>query len=176
MDTNMTDSMFVAFTSVDGGIAVKTTAALSVIGKLATERLWPASSADGASHGGMCHLEGLILLPALRGPPLALPTLQHQSQHPSTPPPQEIGEHGDGTLGKHPCDEPADMNTGDTSGAGTTLLITITPARQEVEFLYLLRVANALNFSATCNLPCTRKAVAQLVSLPRTNTSTEVRL
>ena len=129
VDTNMTDSMSAAFTSADGSIAVKTTAALAVICKLATERLWPATSADGASHGGMCHLEGLILLPTLRGPPPALPTPQHQSQHPSTPPPQEIGEHGDDTLGKYTCDEPADMNTGVTSGAGATLLITITPAR-----------------------------------------------
>ena len=79
----------------------------------------------------MRHLEGLILLPARLGPPPASPTPQLKSQHPSTPSsPQEIEEHGDSTFGKRPRDEPTDTNTGDTSGAGATLLTTITPARQ----------------------------------------------
>ena len=64
MDSNSTGSMFAAFTSADGSTAVKTAAALAVICKLATERLWPATSADGVPHGGMRHLDGLLLLPA----------------------------------------------------------------------------------------------------------------
>ena len=131
VDSNMTGSMFANFTSADCSTAVKTSAALAVICKLATERLWPAMSANRATHGGMRHLNGLILLPARQGPPPASPTSQHQSQHPSAPSsPQEIEEHGDSTLGKRPRDEPTDTNTGDTSGAGATLLTTITPKRQ----------------------------------------------
>ena len=57
MDSNMTGSMFAAFTSADGSTAVKTATALAAIFKLATERLWPATSADGAPHGGMRHLD-----------------------------------------------------------------------------------------------------------------------
>ena len=129
-DMNMTCSMFAAFTSADSNTAVKTAVGLAVICKLVTERLWPVTSADGAPYGGMHHLERLILLPAPQGPPSATSTPRHQSQQPSTPPPQEIGEHGDGTLGRHPRDEPTDTNTDDTSGAGATLLTMITPARQ----------------------------------------------
>ena len=77
VDTNMAGSVFAAFTSADGSTVVETAAVLAVICKLATERLWPATSADGAPHGGMHHLEGLILLPAPQGPPPAPPTLQH---------------------------------------------------------------------------------------------------
>ena len=47
VDTNMTGSMFSAFTNADGSTAVKTVAALAVICKLVTERLWPAMSTDG---------------------------------------------------------------------------------------------------------------------------------
>ena len=97
---------------------------------LPVENLWPMTSADGASHGGMRYLEDLILLPSPKEAPPASPTPPHQSQQPSTPPPQEIRQHGDGTLGKHPRNEPTDTNTGDTSEAGGTLLTTITPARQ----------------------------------------------
>ena len=43
MDSNLTDSMFAVLTSADGSTAVKTAAALEVICKLATERLWPAT-------------------------------------------------------------------------------------------------------------------------------------
>ena len=128
--TNMTGSMFAAFTNADSSTAAKTAAALAVICKLATKCRWPATSADGAPHREMGHLEGLILLSNRQGPPPASPTPQHQSQHPSTPLPQEIREHGGKTLGKHPRDKPTDTNTGDTSGAGATLLTTITPARQ----------------------------------------------
>ena len=51
MDSNLTGSMFAAFTNADGSIAVKTAAALAVICKLATEHLWPATSTDGVPHG-----------------------------------------------------------------------------------------------------------------------------
>ena len=78
MDSSMTGSMFAAFTSADGSTAVKTAAALAVICKLATERLWPTMSADGAPHGGMGHLDGLILLPAGQGPYPASPGPQQQ--------------------------------------------------------------------------------------------------
>ncbi|CAM9630296.1 unnamed protein product [Ascophyllum nodosum] len=100
MDSNMTGSMFAAFTSADGSTAVKTAAALAVICKLATERLWPATSAEGAPHGGMRQLDGLILLPAHQGPRPASPGPQQQSQHPPTLPPAQETE--DSTLGKRP--------------------------------------------------------------------------
>ena len=77
VDTNMTGSMFAAFTSVGGSTAVKPAAVLGAIGKLAMERLWPAMSADGAPHGGMRHLEGLILLVSPQGLPPASPTPQY---------------------------------------------------------------------------------------------------
>ena len=128
MDSNLTGSMFAGYTSVDGSPAVKTAAALAVICKLATERLRPAKLADGAPHGGMRHLDGLLLLPARQGPHPASPDPQQQSQHPPTPPPPQETENS--TLGKRPCDEPTDTNDSDTSGAGATLLTTITPARQ----------------------------------------------
>ena len=128
VDSNMTGSIFAAFTSADSSTAVKTATALAAIFKLATERLWPATSAHGVPHDGMRNLDGLILLPARQGPRPASPTPQHQPQHPSTPSsPQDIE---DSTLGKRPRDEPTDTNTGDTSGAGATLLTTIPPARQ----------------------------------------------
>ena len=92
VDMKMTGSMFAAFTSAEGSTAAKPAAALAVICKLATEHLWPATSADEAPHGGIRHLEGLILLPAPQRPPPASSTPQHQSQQPSTPPPQEIGD------------------------------------------------------------------------------------
>ena len=124
----MTGSMFAAFTSPDGSPAVNTATALAVICKLATERLWPATSADGAHHGGKRHLGGLIILPACQGPPPASPAPQQQSQYPfTTSPPQETE---DSTLGKRPRDEPTDSNAGVTSGAGATLLTTITPTHQ----------------------------------------------
>ena len=130
VDMNMAGSMFAGFTSTDDSTVVQTAGGLAVICKLATKRLWPATSADGAPHGGMRHLEGLIFLVSRQGAPPASPTLQHQSQQLSTPPPQEMREHGDRTLGKHPCNEPTDTNTGDTSGDGAALLTTTTPARQ----------------------------------------------
>ena len=46
VDTNMMGSMFAAFTSADVSTAVKTATTLAVICKLATDRLWPATSAD----------------------------------------------------------------------------------------------------------------------------------
>ena len=67
VDMNMTCSMFASFTNANGSTAVKTAAALAVICKRATEPLWPATLAGGAPHGGMRHLEGLILLPAYHG-------------------------------------------------------------------------------------------------------------
>ena len=141
MDSSMTGSMFAAFTNADGITAVKTAAALAVICKLATERLWPATSADGDSHGGMRHLDGLILLLTRQEPPPVLTGPQQQSQHPSTPPPPQ--EIEDSTLGKRPRDEPTATNDGDTSGAGATLLTTITPARQlRLSFYVLLHVAS----------------------------------
>ena len=121
--------MFAAFTSADGSTAVKTAAALVVICKLATERLWPATSTDGVPHGGMRQLDGLLLLPIRQGIHLASPSPQQQRfQQPPTPAaPQETE---DAMLGKHPRDDPSDRNGSDTSGAGATLLTTITPARQ----------------------------------------------
>ena len=120
MDSNMIGSMFDAFTSADGSTAVKTAVALAVICKLATERLWPATSADGAPHGGMRHLDGLILLPARQGPPPASPGPQQQSHHPFTPPPPQEIEGS--TLGKRPRDEPTDTNAGDTAEMGQPCL------------------------------------------------------
>ena len=128
MDSNLTGSMFAAFTSADGSSAVKRVAALVVTCKLATERLWPATSTDGVPHGGMRHLDGLLLLPARQGPHPASPGPQQQSHHPPTPPPPQETE--DSMLGKRPRDEPSDTNDSDTSGAGATLLTTITPACQ----------------------------------------------
>ena len=126
--SNLTGSMFAAITSADGSTAVKTAAALAVICKLATERLWPATSADGVPHGRMRHLKGFLLLPARQGLHPALPGPQQRSQHPPTPPPPQ--EIEDSMLGKRPRDEPTDTNDSDTSRAGATLLTTITPARQ----------------------------------------------
>ena len=137
MDSNLTCSMFAAFTSEDGSTAVKTAAALAVICKLATERLWPATSADGVPHGGMRHLDGLLLLPALQGIHPASPGPQQQSQHPPTPPPPQR----DSMLGKRLRDEPTDTNDSDTSGAGATLLTTITPTRQVRLISIFLHVA-----------------------------------
>ena len=139
MDSNLTCSMFAAFTSADGSTAVKTAAALAVICKLATERLWPATSADGVPHGGMRHLDGLLLLPALQGIHPASPGPQQQSQHPPTPPPPQ--ETRDSMLGKRLRDEPTDTNDSDTSGAGATLLTTITPTRQVRLISIFLHVA-----------------------------------
>ena len=101
MDANLTGSMFVAFTSADGSTAVKTAAALAVICKLATERLWPVTSTDGVPHGGMRHLDGFLLLPTHQGLHPASPSpQQQQAQQPPTPPsPQETE---DSLLGKHP--------------------------------------------------------------------------
>ena len=123
--------MFVAFTSADGSMSVKTAAALAVICKLATE-----SPTVECAIGGMRHLDGFLLLPTRQGLHLASPSpQQQQSQQPTTPPsPQETE---DSMLGKHPRDEPSDTNDSDTSGAGATLLITITPARQ-VRFIFIL--------------------------------------
>ena len=50
-DANLTGSMFATFTSADGSTAVKTAAALAVICKLATERLWSSTSTDGVAYG-----------------------------------------------------------------------------------------------------------------------------
>ena len=129
MDANLTGSMFVAFTSADGSTAVKTAVALAVICKLATERLWPVTSTVGVPHGGMRHLDGFLLLPTHQGlHPVSPSPQQQQAQQPPTPPsPQETE---DSMLGKHPRDKPSDTNDSDTSGAGATLLTTITPARQ----------------------------------------------
>ena len=140
MESNLAGSMFAAFTSADGSTAVKTAAALAVICKLATERLWPATSADGVPHGGMRHLDGLLLLPAHQGLHPASPGPQQQSQDLPTPPPPQETE--DSMLGKRPHDESTDTNDSDTSGAGVTLLTTITPARQvRLIFYIFLRVA-----------------------------------
>ena len=51
VDTIMTGSMLAVLTSADGSTAVKIAAALVVICKLVTERLWPMTSADGAPYG-----------------------------------------------------------------------------------------------------------------------------
>ena len=177
MDSNLAGSMFAAFTSADGSAAVKTAAALAVICKLATERLWPAPSADGAPHGGMRHLDVLLLLPARQGPHPASPGPQEQSQHPPTPPPPQETE--DSTLGKRPRDEPTDTTDSDTSGAGATLHTTITPARQVRLSLYnFLHVAahKKLKFEGGLQIWRTRKAVAQLDPGPRTNIPRKVRL
>ena len=139
MDSNLTGSMFAALTSADGSTVVKTAASLAVICKLATERLWPATSADGVPRGGMRHLDGLLLLPARQGLHPASPGPQQQSQHPPTPPPPQDTE--DSMLGKRPRDEPTDTNDSDTSGAGATLLTTITPARQVRLISIFLHVA-----------------------------------
>ena len=137
---NFTGSMFAAFKSADGSTAVKTAAALAVICKLATERLWPATSTDGVPHGGMRHLDGFLLLPTRQGIHPASPSpQQQQSQQPPTPPsPQKTD---DSMLGKHPRDESSDTNDSDTSGAGATLLTTITPARQVRLISIFLHVA-----------------------------------
>ena len=139
MDSNLTGSMFAAFTSADGSSAVKRAAALVVICKLATERLWPVTSTDGVPHGGMRHLDGLRLLPARQGPHPAPPGPQQQSQHPPTPPPPQETE--DSMLGKRLRDEPSDTNGSDTNGAGATLLTTITPTRQVRLISIFLHVA-----------------------------------
>ena len=138
MDSNLTGSMFAAFTSADCSTAVKTAAALAVICKVATARLWSATSADGAPHGGMRHVDGLLLLSARQGPHPASPGPQQQSQHPPIPPPPQETE--DSMLGKRPRDESTNTNDSDTSGAGATLLTTI--ARQvRVIFYIFLHVA-----------------------------------
>ena len=144
MDSNLTGSMFAAFTRADGSTVVKTAAALTVICKLVTERLWTAMSADGAPHGGMRHLDGFILLPARQGPHPASLDLQQQSQHPPTsPPPQETE---DSTLGKRSRNEPTDTNDGDKSGAGAALLTTTTPAREiRLNFYIFLHMVNTRN-------------------------------
>ena len=139
MDSNLTGSMFAAFTRVDGSTPVKTAAALAVICKLATERLWPATSTDGVPHGGMRHFNGFLLLPARQGLQPAPPGPQQQSQHPPTPPPPQETE--DTMLGKRPRDEPSDTNNSDTSGVGATLLTTIMPARQVRLISIFLHVA-----------------------------------
>ena len=140
MNSNLTDSLFAALTSADGSSAVKRAAALVVICKLATERLWPATSTDGVPHGGMRHLDGLLLLPARQGLHPTSPGLQQQSQYPPIPPPPPQ-ETEDSMLGKRPRDEPSDTNDSDTSGAGAALLITITPARQVRLISIFLHVA-----------------------------------
>ena len=132
-DANLTGSMFAAFASADGSTAVKTAAAVAVICKLATERLWPATS-DGVPHGGMRKLDGFLLLPIRQRHPAPPSPQQQKSQQPPTPPaPQETE---DSMLGKHPRDDLSDTNDSDTSGAGATLLTTITPARQ-VRLIYI---------------------------------------
>ena len=129
MNSSLTGSMFAAFTSsADGSTAVKTAAALAVMGKLATEHLWPATSADGVPHGRMRHLDGLLLLSDRQGLHPASPGPRQQSQHPPTPPPPQ--EIEDSMLGNRERDKPTDTNDSETSGAGTTLFTTITPARQ----------------------------------------------
>ena len=135
-DSNLTGSMFAAFASADGSTAVKTAAALAVICKLATERLWPATSTDGVPHDGMRKLDGFLLLPIRQRIHPASPSPQQQkSQQPPTPPaPQETE---DSMLVKHPRDDLSDTND---SGAGATLLTTITPARQ-VRLIYIFHVA-----------------------------------
>ena len=83
-DANLTGSMFAAFASADGSTAVKTAAAVAVICKLATERLWPATS-DGVPHGGMRKLDGFLLLPIRKRHP-AHPALSSRrlNSHPHT--------------------------------------------------------------------------------------------
>ena len=140
MDANLTGSMFAAFTSADGSTAVKTAAALAVICKLATERLWPVTSTDGVPHGGMRHLYGFLLLPTRQGLHPASPSPQQQlSQHSSTPPSPRETE--DSMLGKYPRDEPSDTNDSYTSRAGATMLTTITSARQVKWISIFLHVA-----------------------------------
>ena len=103
-DPNLTGSMFAAFASADGSTAVKTAAALAVICKLATERLWPATSTDGVPHGGMRKLDGFLLLPIRQRIHPASPSPQQQkSQQPPTPPAPQKTE--DSMLGKHPRDD-----------------------------------------------------------------------
>ena len=142
-DANLTGSMFAAFASADRSTAVKMAAALAVICKLATERLWPATSTDGVPHGGMRKLDGLLLLPIRQRIHPASPSPQQQkSQQPPTPPaPQETE---DSMLGKHPRDDLSDTNDSDTSGAGTTLLTIITPARQ-VRLIYIFSRSRTRN-------------------------------
>ena len=132
-DANLTGSMFAAFASADGSTAVKTAAAVAVICKLATERLWPATS-DGVPHGGMRKLDDFLLLPIRKRHPAPPSPQQQKSQQPPTPPASQETE--DSMLGKHPRDDLSDTNDSDTSGAGATLLTTITPARQ-VRLIYI---------------------------------------
>ena len=178
-DANLTGSMFAAFANADGSTAVKTAAALAVICKLATERLWPATSTDGVPHGGMRKLDGLLLLPIPQRIHPASPSPQQQkSQQPPTPPaPQETE---DSMLGKHPRDDLSDTNDSGTSGAGATLLTTITPARQ-VRLIYIFSRSGTRNLKLKgglqINLARTPKAVAQFGPGPeRTNTPRGVRI
>ena len=151
-DANLTGSMFAAFASADGSTAVKTAAAVAVICKLVTERLWPATS-DGVPHGGMRKLDGFLLLPIRKRHPAPPSPHQQKAQQPPTHSPQQqkyqqpptppaSQETEDSMLGKHPRDDLSDTNDSDTSGAGATLLTTITPARQvRLTYIYNFHVA-----------------------------------
>ena len=70
VDKNMTESVFTTFMSTDGSAAVKTTTALEVISKLVTERLWPATSADGAP---------MVEYATSTASPSSLPPRRHQA-------------------------------------------------------------------------------------------------
>ena len=70
-------------------------------------------------------------------PGLTQPSAAKSQQPPTPPAPQETE---DSMLGKHPRDDLSDTNDSDTSGAGATLLTTITPARQ-VRLIYIFHVA-----------------------------------
>ena len=83
-------------------------------------------------------------------------------------------------LGKHPRDDLSDTNDSDTSGAGVTLLTTITPARQ-VRLVYISSRSGTRNLKMKgglqINLARTPEAVARLGTEPeRTNAPREVRI
>jgi hypothetical protein len=141
-DANLTGSMFAAFTSAEGNTAAKTAAALAVTCKLAAERLWPETSTAGVPHGGMRKLDGFLLLPMRQGTQMAPSSPpQGKPQEPPTLPAPEETE--DSMLGKHQRDDLSDTNDSDRSGAGATLLTTITPARQVRLDLYIFLHAAA---------------------------------
>ena len=167
--------MFASFTSTDGSAAVKTTAALAVICKLAAHLACDVSRRSPPWRNA----------PSRRPHPLTCPPGANSAlTHPPTSIPAAFYTTAAGdrkTKRRHAREEtarrahrqehrrcerswgdPADYNHAGAPG--------------EVEFLCLLRAASAQNFRAVCNLLCTRKAVAQVVPVPRMKTPRKIRL